>query len=131
MRTVVNIIFVFCLLCTTILSSCNHDPRDNAKAIPPNSLLQKDVFIEVMADIQLLEAASKGKVFRNDDASKKVSEGYAEIFNKHGITLELFEKSHTWWWEHPAAMKSVLIEVTQKLTLMEEEVRQDPAFSDK
>jgi hypothetical protein len=28
-------------------------------------------------------------------------------------------------------MKSVLIEVTQKLTLMEEELRQDPAFSDK
>ena len=130
MRTSVQILFVLCTN-LAILSSCNNDPRDNSRATPPSELLQKDLFIKVMADIQLLEAASKGKVFRNDNASKNVSEGYAEIFNKHGITRELFEKSHTWWWEHPVAMKSVLIEVTQKLTLMEEELRQDPAFSDK
>jgi len=130
MKTVLNIIFVYCLSAAA-LSSCSSDPRDDARATPPSKLLQKEAFINVMADIQLLEAASKGKVFRNDHASKKVSEGYAEIFNKHGITRVLFEKSHTWWWEHPVAMKSVLIEVTQKLILMEEDVRQDPAFSDK
>ena len=42
-----------------------------------------------------------------------------EIFEKHAVSPAEFEKSHIWWWEHPVAMKEVLLEITEKISQIE------------
>lgn len=103
---------------------CVEDPRDLANVNPPEGVLGREDFVELMAEIQLLEGAAKIRVFRNDDVKKRLGEAYFEIFEKHSISAAEFEKSHTWWWEHPVAMKGVLLEVTEKISQIESEQRE-------
>ena len=102
---------------------CANDIRDKADVIAPDGVLEKGEFVNVLADIQLIEAASKNRVWRNDDVDKRLGEAYNEVFSKHNITESQFKASHLWWWNHPVAMKGVLLEVTEKITQLEIEAR--------
>ena len=115
MRGFLSILFL------AILASCTNDPRDNVNATPSeqSNIIPREQFVEIMSDIQLIEAAAKNKVFKNDDETLKLKEAYSEIFAKHGITQEQFQESHRWWWTHPNAMRSILLEVTERLSQME------------
>ena len=98
---------------------CAEDSRDLANVNPPEGVLERIEFVDLMADIQILEGAAKIRVFRNDDAKKGLGEAYFEIFEKHAVSAAEFERSHTWWWEHPVAMKGVLLEITEKISQIE------------
>jgi len=98
---------------------CAEDSRDLANVNPPEGVLERVEFVELMADIQILEGAAKIRVFSNDDAKKRLGEAYFEIFEKHAVSAAEFERSHTWWWEHPVAMKGVLLEITEKISQIE------------
>ena len=98
---------------------CAEDSRDLANVNPPEGVLERVEFVEIMADIQILEGAAKIRVFSNDDAKKRLGEAYFEIFEKHAVSAAEFERSHTWWWEHPVAMKGVLLEITEKISQIE------------
>ena len=103
---------------------CVEDPRDLANVNPPEGVLGRTEFVALMAEIQILEGAAKIRVFRNDDVNKRLGEAYFEIFEKHSVSAAEFEESHTWWWEHPVAMKGVLLEVTEKISQIESEQRE-------
>ena len=98
---------------------CAEDSRDLANVSPPEGVLERVEFVELMADIQILEGAAKIRVFRNDDVEKRLGEAYFEIFAKHAVSAAEFERSHTWWWKHPVAMKGVLLEITEKISQIE------------
>jgi hypothetical protein len=98
---------------------CAEDSRDLANVNPPEGVLERVEFVELMADIQILEGAAKIRVFRNDDVKKRLGEAYFKIFEKHALSAAEFERSHTWWWEHPVAMKEVLLEITEKISQIE------------
>ena len=98
---------------------CAEDSRDLANVNPPEGILERVEFVELMADIQILEGAAKIRVFCNDDVQKRLGEAYYEIFEKHAVSPAEFEKSHIWWWEHPVAMKEVLLEITEKISQIE------------
>ncbi|MAU76050.1 MAG: hypothetical protein CL831_04150 [Crocinitomicaceae bacterium] len=98
---------------------CAEDSRDLGNVDPPEGILERVEFVELMADIQILEGAAKIRVFSNDDVRKRLGEAYYAIFEKHGVSPAEFEKSHTWWWEHPVAMKEVLLEITEKISQIE------------
>ncbi|HIN41722.1 MAG TPA: DUF4296 domain-containing protein [Flavobacteriales bacterium] len=100
-------------------TGCVEDHRDAAIVVAPEGIVERDAFILLLADIQLIEAASKNRVWRNDDVEKKLVEAYLEVFNRHSVSKEDFEKSHTWWWNHPVAMKSLLLEVTERISQIE------------
>ena len=102
---------------------CANDVRDRVDVIAPKRVLEKTEFVNVLADIQLIEAASKNRVWRNDDVEKRLGDAYNEVFSKHNITEHQFKASHSWWWNHPVAMKGVLLEVTEKITQLEIEAR--------
>ena len=102
---------------------CANDIRDRVNVIAPDGILEKTEFVNVLADIQLIEAASKNRVWRNDDVEKRLEGAYNEVFSKHEITESQFKASHRWWWNHPVAMKGVLLEVTEKITQLEIEAR--------
>tara|TARA_Y100000739_G_scaffold226042_1_gene232916 strand:+ start:1539 stop:1943 length:405 start_codon:yes stop_codon:yes gene_type:complete len=112
------------VLISAVLFSCNSDPRDWSRSVPPedSGILGKSEFVDVMTDIYLVEASYKSNVYVNENKKLELEGNYASVFEKHGITQEQFEASHTWWWEHPAAMKGVLQEVTEKIISMEKSV---------
>lgn len=116
----IYLISAFIFLSSTI-TSCFEDPRDSASVVAPPGIIERSDFVPLLSDIQLIEAASKNRVWRNDDVEKRLREAYAEVFEKHSVSKEMFEKSHSWWWSHPVAMKSVLLEVTEHLSQLEEE----------
>ncbi len=95
---------------------CAEDSRDLANVNPPEGVLERIEFVDLMADIQILEGAAKIRVFRNDDAEKRLGEAYFDIFEKHAVSPAEFKRSHTWWWDHPVAMKEVLFEITEKIS---------------
>ena len=49
---------------------CAEDSRDLANVNPPEGVLERVKFVGLMADIQILEGASKIGAFRNDDVQK-------------------------------------------------------------
>jgi 5'(3')-deoxyribonucleotidase len=72
-----------------------------------------------MTDVYLAEACYKSKVHTNPEELEKLTGNYSVVLAAHNITQEEFEISHAWWWEHPAAMKGVLQEVTEKIIAVE------------
>ena len=94
----------------------------NSELEVEEGILGKDTFVEIMVDVQLLESAYKNKVFRNDNEDEVVETAYISIFEKYGVTAEEFRASHTWWWSRPEEVKSILIQVTERLNALEEEM---------
>jgi hypothetical protein len=82
-------------------------------------IMSREAFLEVMVDVQLLESAFKNKVFRNDNEDEVLERAYVAIFEKHEVTAEEFNLSHTWWWSHPEEVKAILIQVTERLNEIE------------
>ena len=119
-----NSIVNTCLI-AALIASCAADQRDSPSATPPveSGLLQKGQIVALLADIHLAEAAHKSRIFIPEQSEEVLLENYSAIFAAHGITQEEFRESYTWWWKHPAAMKSVLQEVTEPLNKIE----QDPS----
>jgi hypothetical protein len=114
---------ILLLLLVMGTGGCTNDVRDRVDVVVPDGVLEKNEFVNVLADVQLIEAASKNRVWRNDDVEKRLEDAYNEVFSKHDITESQFKTSHRWWWSHPVAMKGVLLEVTEKITQLEIEAR--------
>lgn len=108
-------------LVSAVLLACNSDPRDWSRTRPAggSGILQKEAFVKLMTDVYLAEASYKSLVHTNPAELEKLEGNYAVILSAHNITQEEFEASHTWWWEHPAAMKGVLQEVTENIISVE------------
>ena len=109
------------LLTGILLVGCSSDEKDDPGATPPegSGIMGKEKFVEVLADVYLVEAAYKTHAFENDDEKAVLLENYSDVFSSHGITTEEFERSHAWWWQHPAAMKGLVTEVTERLNSIE------------
>ena len=82
---------------------------------PPEGILEADMFIDVMADIQLLEASSKKRLRREDDEVAIYRGQYQAIFETHGITEAEFRSSHTWWFDHPELLNGVYDGIIERL----------------
>ena len=112
------------VLISAVLLGCASDERDRPGATPPegSGILEKDAFVEIMTDAYLVEASYKSHVYVNENEQLTLEGNYSSVFQKHGITQEELEASHTWWCEHPAAMKNVLQEVTESLIYIEKTI---------
>ena len=112
-----------------LLVGCSSDERDDPGATPPedSGIMGKEKFVEVLADVYLVEAAYKTHAFKNDDEKAILLENYSDVFSSHGITPEEFENTHKWWWQHPAAMNGVVTEVTERLNSIEKTTHEEAA----
>ncbi len=110
-------------LCAILfLVGCSTDSRDSPLASPSEDsrLIQKEQLVALLTDIHIAEAAHKTRVLVPEISEDVLLENYSGIFESHGVTAEEFKESYTWWWEHPAAMKSVLQEVTERLNKLDQ-----------
>lgn len=112
---------------------CSPEPVGlTAHPTPPQGVLSRSEFVAVMAEIQVVESASTQRYFRNDNERQKLAEAYNDVWHRTGVSPDVFETSHAWWWSHPEAMKGVLRDVVDVLKDMELESNrsESPAASE-
>lgn len=91
---------------------------------PPDDLIPREQFVTVMADVQLVEALAKQKMIRNDDPDVKLAEYYGLIYEKYGIADSSFLKTYNWYHRHPTELLELYDEVLNRLSQVEEELKQ-------
>jgi len=96
-------------------------PEEDPNPTPPENVMDRETFVRVFAETQLVESAYKLHYFGQDDPGKWVSQAYGEVFQRLGVSDSLFWQSHAWWYAHPAAMVGVLEETTEVLNQLERE----------
>jgi hypothetical protein len=107
-------------LLSVLATGCAPDPVGlDARVTPPQGILSREEFVAVLAEVQVVEAAANQRYFRNDNERVKLAEAYNDVWHRTGVSAEVFEASHAWWWEHPEAMKAVLRDVVDVLKDME------------
>ena len=97
-----------------------------AEVTVPEDVVPQEQFVEVMIDMQLLEAAFNMKHLGNKEADTIMYPRYREVYAHHGISPETFRYSYDWYLSEPELMDEVYEEVLNKLSIMEEEVKNAP-----
>ena len=106
-----------------LLVGCAPEAVDREpQPIPPSHILGREVFVNVLTEIQLVEAISDLRTYRNDNERERLSEAYNDVWARTGVSAEQFETSYAWWWDQPAAMKAVLRDVVDSLKRMESDL---------
>ncbi|WP_306641079.1 DUF4296 domain-containing protein [Sanyastnella coralliicola] len=91
----------------------------------PEDILPRDQFVEIMVDVQLVEAVGKQKMIRTDDPRLKLAGYYQETFDKHNTNDSIFFKTYDWYYAHPEMMVEVYDEVIIRLTEMESQLSRE------
>ena len=90
---------------------------------PPEGVLDRAEFVRVLTEIQMVEAVSDLRTFRNDNEKQRLAEAYNDVWQRTGVSAETFEASYEWWWAQPAAMKAMLRDVVDALKEMESDAK--------
>jgi len=104
------------------MAGCSPAPvGGEADPLPPRGVLEREEFVRVMTEVQLIEAVADKRIYRNDNERQRLAEAYNDVWARTGVSAATFDSSYTWWWGHPEAMKSVLRDVVDALKDMEVE----------
>ena len=90
---------------------------------PPEGVMDRAEFVRVLTEIQMVEAVSDLRTFRNDNEKQLLAEAYNDVWQRTGVSAETFEASYEWWWAQPAAMKAMLRDVVDALKEMESDAK--------
>ena len=77
--------------------------------------------VSILVDIQILEATYNNRLIYEDDRNEKMKRYYNEIFEKHGISIDLFNESYTYYEAHPIILEAIYEVVLEKLEAIETE----------
>lgn len=110
--------FGLCILLMLAIAGC--DPRYK-KDIPalPEGMLDKETFIELHAELQLLEAAHRQRMLRGGDRDAARAAHRKRILTAAGVTDSAFSATYDWWYSQPEALPGLLEEVLTKLDSIE------------
>ena len=108
------------------------------KGFMPERLLTEQEMIDVMTDVQIIEAdlnyqkAQEREVEPNDtvvvkqkDYVKLSREYYSQLFEHYGITDSIFAQNIRYYTEHPAVLEKIMDSVMNRLTREQSESRRD------
>jgi len=99
--------------------ACGSPEKEPLSVAPPSDILPAEKFALVLADVQLAEAVMNQKMIREDDPLVMGAVYYTQVFEKHGISKEDFQKSHAYWAARPQDMLAIYDLVITELTKME------------
>lgn len=91
----------------------------------PRDVLPEKKMIETLVDVQLFEAMLAENKMRDDSLAIFVKTNYAEIFSKHGIQEEQFQRTFEYYEQHPGKMDEMMTRVIDELSKIEAEVKGD------
>ena len=107
-----------------VFMGCAPEPVDrDPQMLPPEGVLDRAEFVRVLTEIQLVEAVSDLRSYRNDNEKQRLAEAYNDVWQRTGVSAEAFEASYEWWWAQPAAMKAMLRDVVDALKEMESDAK--------
>ena len=115
LRILIAVTFVVFIGCAP--EAVDRDPQVQ----PPEGVMDRAEFMRVLKEIQMVEAVSDLRTFRNDNEKQRLAEAYNDVWARTGVSAATFDSSYTWWWGHPEAMKGVLRDVVDALKDMEVE----------
>ena len=96
------------------LSGC--DPRAKQDVPPPpDHRIGRTQFVEIHAELQLLEAAYRQRMLHGGDRDALRAAHRARILAEAGVTDSAFTATYNWWYSQPEALPKVLEEVQMKL----------------
>lgn len=108
------------------------------KGFMPERLLSEQEMIDVMTDVQIIEAdlnfqkAQEREVEPNDtvvvkqkDYVKLSREYYSQLFEHYGITDSIFAQNIRYYTEHPTVLEKIMDSVMNRLTREQSESRRD------
>ena len=106
-------ISLFIAICL-ILFSCGS--TEEKKVVIPGVVLSKEKMAEVIADIHLAEAEANLHPIAD---TTSVKSGFQKIFEKSKITKEQYEKSLSFYIDHPELLNEVYGKVLNELSKMQ------------
>lgn len=106
------------LAAVVALVACDTTPE------PPDGILPREKFVEVLTDVQIIEAVFNQNVIRTDEPKLRIARYYKETFEQHGVTQEEFTQTYLWYYGHPELMMLVYDDVMAKLAQRQGELLQ-------
>ncbi|MDZ4751316.1 MAG: DUF4296 domain-containing protein [Flavobacteriales bacterium] len=106
-----NIFFIF--LAVLSISACN----DGESA--PATLIPREKMAEVLAEVQILEAAYNLQYARSDSSRNIMESGFNQVFSRTGVTREDYETSLNWYTLHTNEMIAIQEDVSDLLLARE------------
>ena len=110
---------LFILLFFVLVTACGH--KD--KGFMPERLLTEQEMIDVMTDVQIIEAdinsrknQEREQGLPQKDYSKLTKSYYNQLFAHYGITDSLFLQNMRYYTERPADLERIMDSVVQRLT---------------
>lgn len=94
------------------LASCT--PEKNGPEAPPN-LISKEKMVELMYDIQLIEAVYRGRSYDDSLAMDKVEARLIETYDRHRVTEQQYFASYEYYINDPKMMEDIYIDLLAKL----------------
>jgi len=110
--------FLYLLVCS-IVTACG----EPAAEIPPDDLLDRDKFTDVMVDVQLIEGMKIHKLGPKREKSPDMEAMYANVFQKHAVDKESFEKTYNYYKARPDEMELIYEQVLDSLSKLDVEVK--------
>ena len=98
---------VFALFALT--SGCDHRTVRDIPPIP-EGLIEKEKFIEIHAQLQLLEAAHRQHMLKGD-RDKARMRYRSSILKQAGTTDSAFTATYNWWYAQPEALPPLMEEI--------------------
>jgi hypothetical protein len=84
---------------------------------------RREKFVDLLVDVQLLEAALKQKAMPKPSTDSIMAVNYKLIFQDHGITQEHYNTEFDYWKSQPAEMAIIYAELVERLNKMDGELR--------
>ena len=101
-------------VCCLFLFSCG---RSEKQALIPADVLPKDKMAEVITDIHIAEAEANMRTLPDSASTENLS--FQKIFEAHGISKEQYEKSLSFYMDHPQQLDTVYQNVLNELSKMQ------------
>jgi len=110
--------FVFIMFCLLLFSAC----ENKSKLFVPERLLTEPEMIDIMTDVQIIEADLNYRKTQDRDQgatpvdySRLTRSFYDQLFEHYGITDSIFEQNIRYYTERPATLEKIMDSVSQRL----------------
>ncbi len=74
---------------------------------PPADLIEREQFVQVLADVQLIEARVKHEVMVEQRSDSPAQGYYEKMYAERRITADQYKRTYQWYVEHPEDLKDL------------------------
>ena len=104
--------FVFIVFVLLLFSTCGN----KSKTFVPDRLLTEQEMIDIMTDVQIIEADLTRRKSNGTNTAYLAEAYYEQLFEHHGITDSIFAENMRYYTERPAVLERVMDSVVARLT---------------